>query len=71
MSRSLGLERTAGPKPSLMPLDPPNNQSAVMCHYCGYEPPMSKIPVDGRCPKCRGCSWERFIMPRRIFPTSG
>ncbi len=65
----------AGPiptvKPSLVPLEPPSNQAAVMCHYCGYEPPMSRVPPDGRCPKCRGCSWERFIIPRRIFPLNG
>ena len=31
-------------KPTVKPLDPPNNQSALMCHYCGYEPPMARIP---------------------------
>lgn len=58
-------------KPNIRPLDPPNNQTAVMCHYCGYEPPMARVPSDGRCPKCRGCSWERFVIPKRIFPVNG
>jgi rubrerythrin len=53
------------------PLNPPANQVAIMCHYCGYEPPMAATPSDGHCPKCRGCSWERFVIPRRIFPLNG
>jgi predicted Zn-ribbon and HTH transcriptional regulator len=57
--------------PSTRLLNPPANQQAVMCHYCGYEPPMATTPSDGHCPKCRGCSWERFIVPRRVFPLNG
>ena len=46
----------------------PKSQPVVMCHYCGYEPALGTIPQDGRCPKCRGCSWERFTVSDRIFP---
>ncbi len=70
-SRLAGVATSAAMRPNIKPLDPPNTQAAVMCHYCGYEPPMAHIPADGRCPKCRGCSWERFIIPRRIFPLNG
>lgn len=63
--------RAAMSKPSLRPLEPPANQRTVMCHYCGYEPPMAKIPEEGRCPKCRGSSWEQFVIPRRIFAQNG
>ncbi|MCG3179611.1 MAG: hypothetical protein BIFFINMI_01951 [Phycisphaerae bacterium] len=70
--RSARLQRaTRTHRPTTQPLEPPANQVTVMCHYCGYEPPIAKIPADGRCPKCRGCSWERFVIPRRIFPISG
>ena len=58
-------------RPSIRPLDPPAHQATVLCHYCGYEPPMARIPTNGRCPKCRGFSWERFIIPRRIFALTG
>jgi hypothetical protein len=66
-----GVASSTGVKPSIRPLDPPGNQAALMCHYCGYEPPMAHIPADNRCPKCRGCSWERFVIPKRIFPLNG
>ena len=36
-----------------------------VCHNCGYMPPISQFPKDGRCPKCKGYSWEKLIMPSR------
>jgi predicted Zn-ribbon and HTH transcriptional regulator len=70
-ARLAGITKLPEVKPALKSLDPPGNQVALMCHYCAYEPPMARIPADNRCPKCRGCSWERFIIPKRIFPLNG
>ena len=38
----------------------------LACHYCAYDPAV--IPEGGICPKCRGSSWERFILPEPLIP---
>ena len=45
------LTRIMPMRPSTRPLDPPAYQAAVLCHYCGYEPPMARIPPSGALPE--------------------
>jgi hypothetical protein len=35
----------------------------LSCHYCAYGP--AEVPPAGRCPKCGGHSWDRYV---RRFP---
>ena len=49
------------------PSDSASKKVLVNCHYCGYSP-AGGVPLSGMCPKCRGSSWERFTICRRLLP---
>ena len=51
----------------IAPSDSMPKKMFLNCHYCGYAPD-DDVPVNGVCPKCRGSSWDRFALSKRLVP---